>query len=98
MVTAIEILPLARVKMELEIPASENSHDALLTAHIGAAVDWIAEMTGLDIADADYVTADFPAGLVQAAAMMTRRLYDGIAVTTAQSTVAMMIRPYLSYA
>ena len=98
MATALEILPLERVKLELEIPSLVVNHDALLAMQIAAAVDYVSEVTGIDYASADYDAASFPPGLVAVCAMMTRHLYDGMAEIRARSIIAAMIRPYISYA
>ena len=60
MARAIDILTLERVKMELEIPAVVVDHDALLFQQIGAAVDYVSEVTGINYASPDYDAASFP--------------------------------------
>ena len=75
MATALEILPLDRIKLELAIAVRVTNDDALLTGHIGAAVDFCAHVTGLDLVDMD--ADDVPKQLVQAAVIMVRFFYDG---------------------
>ena len=98
MAVATDLLSLSRAKAELEIPAGETGHDTVLTTHITSAVDWIAVQTGFDYRAVDFDATTFPAGLVQAAALMVRQLYDGFPELRARSTISAMIRPYISYA
>ena len=53
MATALEILPLARQKLELSIPLAITDDDSLITGHIGAAVDFCGRLTGLDLGAMD---------------------------------------------
>ena len=55
MATALEILPLDRVKLELSIPIPIKDDDALLTGHVLAAISFCAHVTGLDL---DAMSAD----------------------------------------
>ena len=75
MATALEILPLDRMKLELSIPLAITNDDTLLIGHIGAAVDFCAHVTGLDLVDMD--ADEVPKQLVQAAVIMVRFFYDG---------------------
>ena len=47
--TALEFLPLADMKMELRLPASETSLDGLITRQIEAAVRFIEEETAIPL-------------------------------------------------
>ena len=76
MATALEVLPLARAKRELSIPASAGDDDTLLTDQIGSSVDFASRVAGLDVAamDADDIPPSFIAGCIA----LLRLLYDGI--------------------
>ena len=76
MATALEILPLDRMKLELAIPLTIRNDDVLLTGHIGAAVSLCAQITGLDLEDMD--ADEVPPQLIQAAVILARIFYDGI--------------------
>ena len=76
MATALEILPLERIKRELAIPVDLTHDDVLLTGHVGAAVSLCAQITGLDLEDMD--VGDVPPQLIQAAVILARIFYDGI--------------------
>ena len=48
---ALAVVSLATMKDELRIPATETSHDALLTSQIVSAVSFCARSTGAALAD-----------------------------------------------
>ena len=92
MATALEILPLDRMKRELAIPVLVSADDILLTGHIGAAVDFCGRLTGLDLGAMD--AADVPEQLVQAAVILARVFYDGIQDIRITSTIWPLLAPF----
>ena len=90
MATAVEVLPLARAKLELAIDFPHD--DRLLTEQIASAVDWAFAQTGHNLLDTDAATV--PPGYVAAVVLVLRRLYDGILTTPATASVWALLSPY----
>ena len=95
MATADDALALARLKLELSIPADVYSDDVLLTGHRDAAVDFIRHLTGFSLANA--AAADVPPLFTQAAVCTARIFYDGIATLRATSTLYALVRPLMAH-
>ena len=92
MAVAIDILGLDRAKRELSIPANITTDDALLTEHIGSAVDWCMQQTGHTLSEVTAGTV--PNGFKAACVFTLRRLYDGIVTTPANAAVWSLLAPY----
>ena len=76
MATALDVLPLARMKRELAIPETVMDHDVLVLEQIRSSVSFASLLSGLDIED---MTVDeVPQAYVAACIGLTRSLYDGI--------------------
>ena len=81
--------PLATMKDELRIPATEVEHDALLTGQIHAAVSHVSRRTGAE--------ADALLPLRAAAVAIVRALYDGDHEITPNAAHNAWMRPFESY-
>ena len=85
------VLPLASMKDELRIPASETSHDALLTRQIVDAVSFVSKL-------ASATTADERMELRMAAVAVCRDLYNGNREVSEHATGLSWMDPYRSIA
>lgn len=86
---ALIVLPLATMKDELRIPATEVSHDDLLTGQIVSAVSYVARSTGAE--------ADALLPLRAAAVAIVRQLYDGLHEVTPNAAHNSWLAPFKSY-
>ena len=86
---ALAAVSLASVKVELRIPPTETSHDALLTSQIVAAAGFAAESTGRDGDD----LADLRPAIVSA----VRLQYDGLHEVTPNAAHNAWLEPFRSY-
>ena len=80
---------LATMKDELRIPATETSHDALITSQLVAAVSFAARHSGLALAD----LAPLRPAIVAAA----RDLYNGRENIPEFAAVNAWLKPFRSY-
>ena len=86
---ALTIVSLATMKTELRIPAGEVSHDALLSEQITNAANFVAQSTGLALADLPPVAA----AIIAAA----RDLYNGNREVSEDAAQYAWLAPYRSY-
>ena len=86
---ALIVVPLAIMKLELRIQATETSHDLLLTNQITQAVSHVARSTG--------ATGDDLLPLRSAAVSIVRSLYDGEEEIGPNASFAALMRPFQSY-
>ena len=84
---ALSVLSVAAMKTELRIPATETSHDALLTSQIVSAVSFCARSTGAAL-------ADLPRPAIVAA---VRSQYDGNRELGPRAAVYGWLAPFRSY-
>ena len=87
--SALVVLPLAHMKLELRIPDTETEHDTLLTSHITQAVSHVSRRTG--------ATGDALLPLRSAAVAIVRQLYDGLHEVTPNAAHNAWMRPFESY-
>ena len=92
MATALEVLSIERMRLELSIPPTVHDDDTLLTGHINGAVDWVFRQTGRELATTD--AADVPPGLVAACVAVVRELYDGHLNWSNSRALYRLIAPY----
>ena len=86
---ALIVVPLATMKDELRIPATEASHDLLLTSQIVSAVSHVSRRTG--------ATGDALLPLRAASVAIVRQLYDGLHEVTPNAAHNAWMRPFESY-
>ena len=83
------IVSLESMKLELRIPPSEASQDALLSDQIHSAANFVMKSTGLALANLMPLRA--------AIVSLTRELYDGRGEIGSDSTVYGLMSVYRSY-
>ena len=83
MATALEILSLERMKLELSVPEAITDDDVLLEGHIDSAVDWVFRQTGRELATT-----------VAACVAVVRELYDGHLNWPNSRALYRLIAPY----
>ena len=86
---ALVVLPLAHMKLELRIPATEVEHDTLLTSQIVSAVSHVSRRTG--------ATGEALLPLRGAAVSICRDLYDGYREVGQHAAHESWMRPFVSY-
>lgn len=86
---ALSLVSLDSMKIELRIPISEVSHDALITSQLVAAVNFVARSTGLPLADLPPLRPAIIAAV--------RSLYDGYRELGPLSSVYGWMQPFRSY-
>ena len=86
---ALVVLPLLTMKDELRIPATEASHDDLLTGQIVSAVSHVSRRTDK--------TGDALLPLRAAAVAIVRDLYDGYRDVGPHASHHSWLAPFISY-
>ena len=86
---ALVVLPLAHMKDELRIQATEVDHDTLLTSQIVSAVSHVSRRTG--------ATGDALLPLRSAAVAIVRALYDGDHEVGPRAAHEAWMKPFESY-
>ena len=87
---ALAVIDLTAMKDELRIPATDTSHDALLTQQIQAAVSFVSKSSSA-------TTDDERRALRMAAVAVCRDLYDGQREITDDAAAFSWMAPFQSY-
>ena len=83
---ALSILSVANMKEELRIPATETSHDGLLSRQIHDAANYAAKSTGVALADLHL--------LRPAIVSAVRQIYDGLHELSPNAAAYAWMEPY----
>ena len=86
---ALAVVSVADMKEALRVPATESSHDALLTRQIHDAANYVMQATGVPLAELGPLRA--------AIVSLTRELYDGRHELSPDSAVFALLAPFRSY-
>ena len=94
MADPLGIVTLAQFKTSIRAIGDDPAHDELMQVAITAGVDWVAEVTGIDLKADSYAADDVPEPLRTAIVLVAKAVYDGDMTWPAHPAVNHLLAPY----